>query len=174
APVHPLAEALAAARDLLRRPDHDVAAAARELLEAERLDLALRVEPELALDADLDPEALAVEPVLVALVEAAQGLVALEDVLQRPPPRRVHRERLVRGHGAVDEGPDRAAAVLRAHLLEGPLALPELEDLELERVRVRDRGQRAEHASSLPELRALRRARSRPGRPTGRRAPAAR
>src|SRR5581483_11034060 len=147
APVHPLAEALAAARDLLRRPDHDLAAAARELLEPERLDLALRVEPELALDADLAPEPLAVEAVLVALVEAAQRLVALEDVLQRPPPRRVHGERLVRRHRTVDERPPRPAAVLLAHLLERPLLLPELEDLELERVRVGDRRQRPEHAS---------------------------
>ncbi len=66
---------------------------ARELLEPVLLDLALRVEPELALDADLDPEALAVEAVLVALVEAAERLVALEDVLQRPAPRRVDAER---------------------------------------------------------------------------------
>ncbi len=54
-----------------RRLDDDLAAAARELGQAELLDLALRVEPQLALDADLDPEALAVEPVLVALVVAA-------------------------------------------------------------------------------------------------------
>jgi hypothetical protein len=66
------------------------------LVEAVLLDLALRVQPELVLDADLDPQALAVEPVLVALVEAAQRLVALEDVLERPPPRRVQRELLVR------------------------------------------------------------------------------
>ena len=63
--------------------------AGRELLEAVLLDLALRVEAELALDANLDPEALAVEPVLVALVEAAHGPVALKHVLQGPPPGRV-------------------------------------------------------------------------------------
>ena len=70
----------------LRRRDDDVAALAGELGEPELLDLALRVEPELALDADLDPQTLAVEAVLVALVVAAQRLVALEDVLQRPAP----------------------------------------------------------------------------------------
>ena len=59
---------------------------ARELGEPVLLDLALRVEPERLLDLDLDPEALAVEAVLVALVEAAHRLVALEDVLQRPAP----------------------------------------------------------------------------------------
>ena len=125
-----------AARQLLGRLDDDLAAAARELLEAELLDLPLRVKPELPLDADLDPEPLAVEAVLVALVEAAQRLVALEDVLERPAPRRVDGERLVRGHRAVDERPLRAAAVLRAQLLEGALPLPELEDLQLERIGV--------------------------------------
>ena len=72
---------------LPRRLDDDLAAAARELGEAVLLDLTLRVEAERALDADLDPEPLAVEAVLVALVEAAQRLVALEDVLQRATPR---------------------------------------------------------------------------------------
>ena len=69
-PVHPLAEPLRAARSAPRRPDDLLAAAPRELREPVLLDLALRVEPELALDADLDPEPLAVEAVLVALVEA--------------------------------------------------------------------------------------------------------
>src|SRR5262249_40306378 len=109
------------------------------------LDLALRVEPELALDADLDPEALAVEPVLVALVEAAQRLVALEDVLQRPPPRRVDGKRLVRRHGAVDERPLRPAPAPLAEPLERALALPHVEDLELQRVVVGLVRQRREH-----------------------------
>src|SRR5262249_15648917 len=61
APVHPLPEALAAAGELLRRLDDDLAAAGGELLEAVRLDLALRVEPELPLHPDLDPQPLAVE-----------------------------------------------------------------------------------------------------------------
>src|SRR5262249_49273508 len=129
APVHPLAEAPAAVRQLLRGLDDDVAAARRELLKPVLLDLPLRVEPERALDADLDPQALAVEPVLEALVEAAHRLVALEDVLERPPPRRVHRERLVRGHRPVDERPLLVAAILVAQLLERALALPALEDL---------------------------------------------
>ena len=133
-PVHPLAEPLRPARELRRRPDDLLAAAPCELGEAVVLDVPLRVEPELALDAHLDPQALAVEPVLIALVEAAERLVALEDVLQRAPPRGVHRERLVGGDGAVDEAEGRAATVLLAQLLERPLALPALEDRELERV----------------------------------------
>ena len=42
----------------------------REVGEAVLLDLSFRVESERLLDLDLDPEALAVEPVLVALVES--------------------------------------------------------------------------------------------------------
>src|SRR5581483_9783789 len=105
---------------------------------------------ELPLHADLDPEALAVEPVLEALVEAAQRLVALEDVLQRPSPGGVDRELLVGGDRAVGERPRRRAAVLRPQLLERLLALPEVEDLELERVRIGNRRQLPEHGPSLP------------------------
>src|SRR5436305_370340 len=82
----PLAETLRAAGQRLGRPDDDVAALAGEVLQAVLLDLALRVQAELVLDADLDPEALAVEAVLVPLVVAALRLVALEDILERPTP----------------------------------------------------------------------------------------
>src|SRR5581483_6242760 len=78
APVHPLAEADRTAGQRLRRLDDDVAAAAGEILEPELLDLPLRVEPQRALDAHFDPQPLAVVAVLVALVEAAHRLVALE------------------------------------------------------------------------------------------------
>ena len=84
-PVHPLAEPLrllglhlGEARDALLAP-------LGELGEPVLLDLALRVEAELLLDLDLDPEPLAVEAVLVALVVAAERLVALEDVLETRP-----------------------------------------------------------------------------------------
>ena len=108
-------------------------AAFGELGEAVFLDLALRVEPERLLDLDLDPEALAVEAVLVALVEAAQRLVALEDVLERPPPGVVHAHRVVRGDRAVDEAEALAASVLLPQLLERPLFVPAGEHLPLER-----------------------------------------
>src|SRR5205823_6574812 len=111
APIHPLAQALRAPGQLLRRPDDDVATALGELVEPVLLDLALRVQSELALHVDLDPQTLAVEAVLVALVKAAHRLVPLEDVLQRAAPGRVHRQRLVRGHRAVDERPARATLV---------------------------------------------------------------
>src|SRR5439155_24145126 len=101
-------------------------------LEPVRLDLRLRVETKLALDADFDPESLAVEAVLVALLIAVHRLVTLEDVLQRPAPGRVNPERLVRGDRPVGERERRAAAVLIAQRLERPLGLPAREHLLLE------------------------------------------
>ncbi len=107
-PVHPLAEPDRSLRQLLGRPHDHVPALPGEAVEPVLLDLLLRVEPELAFDAHLDPEPLAVEPVLVALVVAAERLVALEDVLERAPPGGVHRQRLVRGYRAVEEAEPRA------------------------------------------------------------------
>ena len=70
-PVHPHTETLRLLGDRLGRPGDLLAAAARELGEPVFLDLFLRVQPELALDADLHPEPLAVVAVLVALPEAS-------------------------------------------------------------------------------------------------------
>src|SRR3954453_14494376 len=84
------------------------------------------------LDTDLDPEPLAVEAVLVALVEAVQRLVALEDVLQGAAPRVVDAHRVVRGDRPVEEAEPLVSAVLLAQALEGSLALPALEQLAFE------------------------------------------
>ena len=69
---------------------------------------------------------------LEALIEPAQGLVALEDVLERAAPGSVDGERLVRCHRPVDERPVRAAAVPLAKLLEGLIPLPDVQDLQLQ------------------------------------------
>src|SRR5262245_3720717 len=146
APVHPLAEPL-------RLADHhaDIArdallAALGELGDAVLLDLALGVEAELLLDLDLDPQALTVEAVLVALVVTARGPVALEDVLQRPAPGVVDAHRVVGRDRAVDEAEPRAAGVLLAEALERPLLLPPLEHLPLERGMVGHAREWLEHA----------------------------
>jgi hypothetical protein len=152
-PVHPLAEADRPLGERARRLHDHVPAAARELREPVLLDLALRVEAELALDADLDPQSLTVEAVLVALVEAAERLVALEDVLQGAPPGRVDAEHHpVRGDRSVDEAEARSIGVLRAQSRERLLALPGLEHRELERVvvgLVRERCEDPVHARSV-------------------------
>ena len=132
-PVHPHAEP-ARLRGLHAGVlGHAIAAGAREAVEPVGLDLVLRVEPERLLDLDLDPQALAVEAVLVALILAERGVVALEQVLQRAPPRVVHAHRVVRRDRAVDERERRPALVLLAQPLERPVAVPALEHAVLER-----------------------------------------
>src|SRR5690349_16616888 len=150
APVHPLAEALRLLGHDADEPGDALPAALCELREPVGLDVALRVEPELLLDLDLDPEALAVEAVLVALVEAAQRLVALEDVLQRTAPGVVDAHRVVRRDRAVEEAEALVAAVLLAQAFERALVLPALQHLSLEGGVVRNRRQRLEHAPIVP------------------------
>ena len=80
-PVHPHAEPHRLLGDHLGELGDALAARLGERGEAVLLDVALGVQAERLLDLDLDPEALAVEAVLVALVVPAHRLVALEDVL---------------------------------------------------------------------------------------------
>jgi hypothetical protein len=152
APVHPLAQSDRALGQCARRLRDHLAAALRERGEAVVLDLALRVEPELPLDAHLDPEALTVEAVLVALVVSPERLVALEDVLQRATPGGVDAEHHpVRRHRAVDEAEPRPLRVQLAEPPERVLALPASEDVALERVVLGLVGEGCEHASDSRE-----------------------
>ena len=137
-PVHPHPEALRLIRHDPGEVGDALATARGELGEPVLLDVALGVQPERLLDLDLDVQALAVEPVLVALVEAAQRLVALEDVLERSAPRVVDAHGVVGRDRAVHEPKARAAVVARAQPLKRVLALPELEHLALERGMIRD------------------------------------
>ena len=140
-PVHPAAEAPVLVRDHLCELGDPLTAARGELRDPVLLDLALRVQAERLLDLDLDPEALAVETVLVALVESAQRLVALEDVFQRAAPGVVHAHRVVRRDRPVDEAPALAAPVLLAEPVEDALVVPPGEDLALESGVIGHRGQ---------------------------------
>ncbi len=144
-PVHPLAEAAALLGHHLAVMGDALAALARELGEAVLLDLALRPEAERLLDLDLDPEPLGVETVLVALVEPAERLVALEDVFQRPAVTVMDAGRVVGRDRPVHEGERRPARVLLTQLPEGLLPLPELEDRLLERRMVGHCRQRLEN-----------------------------
>ena len=87
---------------------------ADELGDPVRLDVALAREPEVALDVDLDPQALAVEAVLPALVLAEHRVESLEQVLVGPAPGVVDAHRVVRGDRPVEEAPARPARVLGA------------------------------------------------------------
>src|SRR5438309_311653 len=128
-PVHPLAHADRVLGDRGGRAIDARATCVGEPRDAVRLDVALAVQVELALDLHLDPESLAVEPVLVALIEPAHRLVALVDVLIGAGPGVVNSHRLdVRGDRTVDEREAWPAGVLLPEELEALLALPEVED----------------------------------------------
>ncbi len=132
-PVHPHAEP-ARLLGLDRRVLGDaIATRAREAIEPVGLDLVLGVEPERLLDLDLDPQALAVEAVLVALILAERRVIALEEVLQRPPPGVVDAHGVVGRDRPVGERERRPALVLAAQLLERAVAIPALEHGVLER-----------------------------------------
>jgi hypothetical protein len=144
-PVHPHAEAAALVGDDLRVLRDPRLAALGEFRDPVLLDLPLRVQPELALDAYLDPQALAVEAVLVAEVVPAERPVALEDVLERPAPAMVGGHRVVGRDWPVHETEARAAAVPLTQLVEDPLGLPPREDLLLDGEVIGILGQRFEH-----------------------------
>ena len=136
-PVHPHAEAARLLCDHLRELRDPLLAALGELREAVLLDLALRVQPERLLDLHFDPETLAVETVLVPLVESPKRLVALKDILQRPSPGVVHAHGVVGGDRPVDEAEARPAAVQLTKRGERSFVVPPLENLELERIVIR-------------------------------------
>ena len=118
--------------------EHALLAALDELADAVLLDVALAGEAELALDLDLDPQPLAVEAVLPALVVAGHGLVALIQVLVGPPPGVVHAHRVVGGDRPVDKRPLLVRVLeLLAQLLERVRLVPELEHAPLDAWKVR-------------------------------------
>jgi len=135
----------------IRRPTHG---SGGECVHPVLLDLALRVQPEVALDLDLDPEALAVESVLVALVEPLERLVALEDVLVRAAPEVMDAEAVgrVRRLRAVEEAPVGTAAIALPEPVEDPGLLPPGEDLLLEGGVIWILRQRLEHKVILGSL----------------------
>ena len=79
-------------------------------------------------DLDLDPEPLAVEAVLIALLVPGHGEVALIGVLVGPAPGVVDAHRVVGRDRAVEERPARLAAVLGPELFEDLALVPELQD----------------------------------------------
>ena len=81
-PIAPIAQAdglLGLARG---EGQHALLAGAHEILDAEVADLALGPQAQALFHLDLDPQALAIEPVLVAQSCAVHGVIALVHVLQ--------------------------------------------------------------------------------------------
>ena len=147
-PVHPHPEP-DRLLGLARRVGQDALLAQRhELGDAVGLDVALARESQVALDVDLHPETLAVEPVLPALGLAEHGVVALEDVLVGPAPGVVDAHRVVRRDRTVEEAPARAGGVLGTKARERLAVAPHGEDLVLLGDQVRLRADGLEHSAS--------------------------
>ena len=132
-PVHPEAEPHRLLGLAGRVGEHPLLAQGHEVGDAEGLDVALALEAEVALDVDLDPQALAVEPVLVALVLAEHGVEALEQVLVGAAPGVVDAHRVVGRDRAVEEAPGRPARVLGPEPGERRALPPLREDVVLQR-----------------------------------------
>src|SRR5579864_5950842 len=104
APVHPLSESNALLADDARVLHHAVFTALHEFRDAVGFDVAFGAEAELFFDFNFDPESLAIEAVLPALIEAIHGFVALIDVLVRAAPCVMHTHRVIRGNRPIDKG----------------------------------------------------------------------
>ncbi len=131
-PIHPVTEP----DGLLRLDGGELADALLALLDepgdSVLLDVALALEAQLLFHLDLDPEALAVEAVLIALLMAGHGVVAQVDVLVRAAPGVVHLHGVVGRDGAVQEGPAGLALVLAPQLVEDAALVPEPQHLMLD------------------------------------------
>ena len=127
-PVHPHPEAdrlLGLSRGV---GQHTLLAQRDEFRDPVGLDVTLRGEAEVALDVDLDPQALTVEPVLPALVVSEHRVEALVEVLVGAAPGVMDAHRVVRGDRAVEEAPVRPPGQLRAQPCECVPLLPQRQD----------------------------------------------
>ena len=130
-PVHPHAQADGLLGLLRGVGQHALLAQAHEGVDAVALDVPLAGVAQLPLDVDLDPQALAVEAVLPALVLAEHRVEALVEVLVGPPPGVVDGHRVVGGDGPVEERPRLVARVLRPQAQERRTLPPQVQDAVL-------------------------------------------
>ncbi len=127
-PVHPVAQADRLLGLQRGKAQHPLLTQVDEAGQAVLLDVALGGEAQVALDVDLDPQALAVEAVLVALVVALHGVEALVDVLVGAPPGMMHAHRPVGRDRAIDKGPALVALVHGPESAKGVGLAPEVQD----------------------------------------------
>ena len=138
-PVHPEAEAdrlfrlhAGKAIDAVLALLHEAIHRRFDVARHQVLDVALALEAEFLLDLDLDPEALAIEPLLVAEFVAGHGEVAVVGVLISSTPGMMHAHRIIGSDRPIEKRPARLALVLGLELFERANALPEGEHGALE------------------------------------------
>ncbi len=117
-PVHPVSEPYG----LLGLPrgelEHPAFALVDEVVDAVLVDGGLRAQTQLLFDFDFDPQTLAIEPVLVALVVTHHGEESLIGVFVSAAPGVVDAHRIVGRDRAVEEAPAFPASVLLTQLPE--------------------------------------------------------
>ncbi len=149
-PVHPITEA----DGLLRLPgclSQDARLALQnERREAIGLDVVLGFEAHFLLDLDLNPQALAVKAILIALLVAAHGPEPLPKILVGPAPSVVQAHGVVGRDRSVDKGPMRRAFAQLVELFKRLGACPPLQDLALQFDEVTLRAHRFECHGYLP------------------------
>ncbi len=102
-PIHPVAKPDRLFGDPAGVLPDPLLAAIDELGDAIGFDIALRFQSQLFFDFDLHPEALAVEPVLIALFLAEHCLEPLKEILVCAAPSVVHAHGIIGGDRTVDE-----------------------------------------------------------------------
>ena len=134
-------------RDYVGEVAHPGLARLHKAVDAVGLDVLLGVEPHLLLHLNLHPEALAVKPVLVPLLEALHGLVALEQVLVGAAPGVVDTHGVVGGYGPVYEGPSPVRVLVAVQvLLHHPGLVPPRLDIALHLREIDPAGDRPEES----------------------------
>ncbi len=125
-PVHPVAKANGLL-GLHGRVAQDARLAfAHKLFETVVFDILLALEAHLLFDFHLDPQTLAVEPILVAQLAAAHRPEALEKILIGASPAMMRPHRVVGRDRSVDERPGWVVFVQVTQLSKGVRTFPEL------------------------------------------------
>ncbi len=150
-PAHPLAEPDRLLRNNVGEFLNSSATLPGKLGQPVGFNLTLGVEAQLFLYFDLDPEALAIEAILPALIESPHGMISLEDVLVGPSPGVVHAHGVVGRNRTIDEREYGVAAQLLLELLERPNLIPEFKDLVLESREIDAARYRLVHRFSVPQ-----------------------
>jgi hypothetical protein len=130
-PVHPHPEPDRLLRLARGESEDALLAQTDEVGNAVGLDISLVCEAQVLLDVHLDPQALAVEAVLVALVAALHRPEPLKQVLVGATPGVMNAHWVVGRDRSVQKAPPLAPGVLSSQASEGPAVAPEIKDLVL-------------------------------------------
>lgn len=124
-PVHPVPQTLGLLGLSRRKPEDSAFAFVDEVIDAEFMDSGFGAESQLFFDFDFDPQALAVETVLVSLIMARHREESLIRILVRAAPGVMNSHRVIGSDGPVEEAPTPAARVFSSQLLKRLLLQPE-------------------------------------------------